>query len=77
MITAKVLSFLTLVFGMFTYFLLKKLQETKGDVTLGELSDYISTEVSQKSIVVNRKSQTPSITSSTELINKWKGLKLK
>jgi uncharacterized caspase-like protein len=63
--------------GMFTYFLLKKLQETKGDVTLGELSDYISTNVRQQSIVVNGKSQTPSVTSSAELNNKWKGLKLK
>ena len=31
--------------GMFTYFLLKKLQESKGDVTLGELGDYITNEV--------------------------------
>lgn len=31
--------------GLFTYYLLKKLQETKGNVTLGELSDYIKTQV--------------------------------
>jgi hypothetical protein len=28
--------------GMFTYFLLKKLQETKGDVTLSELGEIVS-----------------------------------
>lgn len=46
--------------GLFTYYLLKKLQETKGEATLGELSDYIGTQVSRKSIVSNGKSQTPS-----------------
>jgi hypothetical protein len=63
--------------GMFTYFLLKKLQETKGDVTLGELGDYITTSVRQQSIVVNRKSQTPSVTPSATIVEKWKGMKLK
>ena len=36
--------------GMFTYFLLKKLQESKGDVTLSELGDYIVANVRQQSI---------------------------
>ena len=47
--------------GMFTYFVLNKLNETGGAVTLGELSDYVIKEVKQKSIVDNGKSQTPSI----------------
>ena len=63
--------------GMFTYFLLKKLQETKGEVTLGELSNYITTNVRQKSIVENQKSQTPTVTPSASLGEKWKGMKLK
>lgn len=63
--------------GMFTYFLLKKLQDTKGDVTLGELAEYIQTNVRQQSIVVNRKSQTPTITPSLQLGDSWKSLKLK
>lgn len=46
---------------LFTYYLLKKLQETKGDVTLGELGDYIKTKVEQQSIVVNGKLQSPSM----------------
>ena len=62
--------------GMFTYFLLKKLQETKGDVTLGELSNYIETNVKRQSIVVNGKSQTPTVTPSASLEN-WEGVKLR
>jgi len=63
--------------GMFTYFLLKKLQETKGESTLGELSDYITDNVKKQSIVVNRKSQTPTVTPSATMAEKWKGMKLK
>ena len=63
--------------GMFTYFLLKKLQETKGTVTLGELSDYITTNVKRQSVVTNRKSQTPTVSTSISLADGWKGLKLR
>ena len=52
--------------GLFTYYLLKKLQETKGDVTLEDLGAYIITNVRQQSIVENGKSQTPAITASSE-----------
>lgn len=62
--------------GMFTYFLLKKLQETKGDVTLGELAEYIKTQVGTQSVVVNRKKQTPTIVPSATA-NDWKSLKLR
>ena len=44
--------------GLFTYFLLKKLRDSKGDCTLGELGDYIQRNVRQKSIVVNQKPNT-------------------
>lgn len=50
--------------GMFTYYLLKKLQETKGDVTYGELADYVISEVKKQSIVINGKMQTPTVTAS-------------
>ena len=63
--------------GMFTYFLLKKLQETKGDVTLGELGTYIETNVRQQSITVNKKRQTPTITPSSTMEDKWREMKLK
>lgn len=63
--------------GMFTYFLLKKLQETKGEVNLGELADYITEQVSQHSVVINRKMQTPTTLASPDIVNDWKSLKLK
>ncbi len=62
--------------GMFTYFLLKKLKESKGDVSYGELSDYISKNVKRNSITINQKSQTPTTISSTSVTEdewrKWK-----
>ena len=63
--------------GMFTYFLLKKLQDTKGDVTLQELGEYITTNVSQQSILLNGKSQTPCVTPSASLDASWREWKLK
>lgn len=46
--------------GLFTYYLLSKLAESRGDITLGELSDYITTSVKRKS-AVSGKPQTPSV----------------
>lgn len=63
--------------GLFTYYLLKKLQESKGDVNLGELSDYISENVKQQSVVINRKVQTPTATPSTWIATEWKEMTLK
>ena len=63
--------------GLFTYFLLKKLKETSGRCSLGELSDYLTTQVTRHSIVVNSKSQTPCITASPALQSTWRNLKLK
>ena len=63
--------------GLFTYFLLKKLKETKGNVTLGELGDYVKQQVSRISIVENGKSQTPSVISSGRLGDQWRSMKLK
>lgn len=58
--------------GLFTYFLLKKLKDTKGDVSYGELIDYVHDEVSKKSIVENNKSQTPTSTASPSLTGDWR-----
>lgn len=52
--------------GLFTYYLLKKLQESKGNVTIAELSDYISTNVKRASVVRNAKMQTPTVNYSSE-----------
>lgn len=62
--------------GLFSYFLLKKLQETRGDVTLGDLAAYISENVSQQAIVQNSKSQTPTVVPSVDMANQWMNIKL-
>ena len=62
--------------GLFTYFLLKKLQSTKGNTTLGDLGQYIIDNVKQKSVVINRKLQTPTVTCSTDFSGDWKNIKL-
>ena len=63
--------------GMFTYFLLKKLQQTQGEVSYRELSDYIVQEVKRNSIVKNGKSQTPVVTPSAACSDEWQGWRLK
>ena len=63
--------------GMFTYYLLKKLQSTGGDVTLQELGNYIMDNVRRQSLLENDKSQTPTITPSHAVSDAWKTWKLK
>ena len=62
--------------GMFTYYVLKKLQETQGDVTLQDLSQYVIREVGRKSAVTN-KPQTPCVISSATVGSEWQSWKLK
>ena len=61
--------------GMFTYHLLKKLQESKGKVTMGELADYITNEVSIQSININEKEQDPKVNTSSKVVNDWRNWK--
>ena len=61
--------------GMFTYFLLKKLQETGGNVSLGDLSDYVTDQVRKMSVVTKSKPQTP-IVSAGVSISDWRSIKL-
>jgi hypothetical protein len=63
--------------GLFTYFLLQKLQQTKGNVTLNELSNHVISNVSRQSILINNKSQTPQVNASPEMQEKWKFVRLK
>lgn len=65
------------VHGLFTYYLLKKLQTTDGVLDLGSLSDYVRTEVSQRSIVVNSKPQHPTVAPSANMENVWRSLQIK
>ncbi len=63
--------------GLFTYFILKKLKESNGDITLGALFDYVKDNVRKKSLVANGKSQTPMVTSAREINDVWHDWKLK
>lgn len=57
--------------GMFTYYLLKKLQETQGDVTLQDLEAYLSDQVRKQSLLENNRTQTPTVTPSYTLGSDW------
>ena len=57
--------------GMFTYYVLDKMQQSGGCTTLGELSDYVTTNVKRRSVVENKKSQTPSVMVSSRN-NDWR-----
>jgi hypothetical protein len=62
--------------GLFTYYLLSKLQESKGKTSLGELAEYIREKVSLESRRINNLPQTPRIAVSVGMENEWKSLKL-
>lgn len=63
--------------GLFTYYLLKKLRETNGQCTLGELAQYVIQQVSRRSIVVNGKSQTPVANASPGIVERWSELRFR
>lgn len=63
--------------GLFTYFLLKKLQETEGDVSYEELQEYISKNVKRESFLTNEKPQSPMVATSPELQEVWKEMTVK
>ena len=60
--------------GLFTYFLLKKLQLSRGDVSLGELADYLQSQVSQNSKNINNRLQIPNVSDGG--ISNWRTMKL-
>lgn len=62
--------------GMFTYFLLKRLQETEGNISLMDLKEYLNTNVPRHSTIVNRKDQTPTVLVSNAASAEWDSWKL-
>jgi uncharacterized caspase-like protein len=62
--------------GMFTYFLLKNLQETKGETKYLDLYNYLKREVSLES-TRTIKPQDPEFLVSEEIKDKWENWKLK
>ncbi len=63
--------------GLFTYYLLKKLKESDGNCTLGELGRYLQENVGLTSIRLNQKRQTPTVESSDALSSTWQQMRLK
>lgn len=63
--------------GMFTYFLLKKIKESNGNINLRDLSEYIIANVKESSVQVNNKQQTPTTISSPKVNYEWQNWKLK
>lgn len=62
--------------GMFTYFLLKRLKETKGNVDLGALADYLTENVALESQLKNKKQQIPTVTAGNEYgVTGWKNIR--
>jgi len=57
--------------GLFTYFLLKKLQETKGTVTNSELANYLKANVGVEALRINGKSQDPDVKVSLTYRENW------
>lgn len=57
--------------GLFTFFLLKKLQDSKGEVTYGELDYYLKQMVGQGSIRTIGKPQDPKVQPSPEVTSYW------
>ena len=62
--------------GLFTYMLLRKIQDTGGNVSLGELADYVRETVKAKSINDIGKPQSPTISVSSSLKDSWRSIRL-
>ncbi len=64
--------------GLFTYFLLKTLKETKGEITYGDLSKRIIDDVTTTALNPQNslKEQTPTINVSPTIQNEWKNWKV-
>lgn len=62
--------------GLFTYFLLSKLQQSKGNVNLGDLADYLREKVGLESRRINNKPQTPRVSVAPAMADSWKSISL-
>ena len=62
---------------MFTYFLLKKIQETKGNINYKDLADFIKKEVQLNSIIINSKDQNPDVLYNPQIEGQWENWNFK
>jgi len=57
--------------GMFTYFLLDKLQSSRGKCTYSELFNYVNQKVSLNALKINEKEQNPKVNTSQNVNEDW------
>lgn len=58
--------------GMFTYFLLKQLKDSYGDITLEDLYKSVKTNVQTNSVWINNMEQTPELLSGPGIAEGWR-----
>ena len=63
--------------GMFTYWLLKKLQDSKGSATLEDIASFVKKNVEATSQEINQRPQTPTHKATGKLSGTWKTKKLR
>lgn len=63
--------FTTKQHGMFTYYLLKAIQESKGKITYDELTTEVINNVSTYSLTINKEKQTPVVNVSPDISTTW------
>ena len=63
--------------GLFTYFLLKKIQDSKGMLSYGELANHLQSEVNKHSLNTFSATQKPQIINANNLGESWKTWSLK
>ncbi len=62
--------------GIFTYYLFKAFQNSKGDITYGDLADELINKVQASSLTINKKEQNPKINVSQEINETWENWKI-
>ena len=63
--------------GLYTYYLLKKMKETSGNISYKNLVDYLTKTVSSESLRINQKEQDPTVQISPEVTSQWESWKLR
>jgi len=63
--------------GLFTYYLLRKLKDTGGSVSLSELKRYLEAEVPRASLIENASKQTPQVLVAPDMGDGWLSWMLK
>ena len=58
--------------GLFTYFLLKTMRDSSGDMTIGELFDEVQATVKTNSVWINNSQQTPELINGPDIVEGWK-----